>query len=137
MKFYRWLVAADEIMSVRRNVFVFEQRLGKGMVADTWDHECEHILVRSCCQEPIGCGRLSPRGHVGKIAVAIGHRGAGIGSQILDTLTQKARSQTFRNVTLNAEVTLVDFYLQRQFMVDGPVYMKRGIPHQRLVKYLR
>ncbi|TQV77131.1 GNAT family N-acetyltransferase [Aliikangiella marina] len=131
-----WLNAADEIMEVRRKVFVIEQRFSKEIVCDHVDHKCFHILVRDQDNQPIGCGRLSPTGRVSKIAVTINHRGYGVGSEILSELIHLAKQSHINNLTLNAETDLTHFYFQKKFSVDGPVYMKQGVPHQRLVKRL-
>jgi len=131
-----WLASADEIMDVRRKVFVIEQRFHKEIVCDHIDHKCFHILVRDENNQAIGCGRLSPDGRVSKIAVIISHRSIGIGSRILGELIKLAKQSHIDNLTLNAETDLTKFYFQKKFSVDGPVYMKQGVPHQRLVKRL-
>ncbi|MGX5174163.1 GNAT family N-acetyltransferase [Aliikangiella sp. IMCC44653] len=130
-----WATSANEILEVRKKVFVVEQRFDKEVLCDCFDNDCYHILAYKG-DEIIACGRLTPDGRVSKIAVLINHRGSGVGSSILTQLITLAKKLKIKNLTLNAETDLVHFYDQQSFEVDGPVYMKQGIPYQRMRKYL-
>lgn len=131
-----WLTAASEIMDIRRKVFVIEQRFDKEVICDMYDHDCCHILVSTEDGEFVGCGRLVADGRVGKIAVLINHRGNGIGTNILSSLINIAKNRHIENLVLNAEKELTPFYDQQEFHADGPVYMKSGVPYQRMSKRL-
>lgn len=131
-----WLSAAGEIMQIRQKVFVVEQRFAKESICDRHDNNSFHILVKNHKGQSVGCGRLSPSGRVGKIAVLINERGQGIGTAILNQLVNLAKKQNIINISLNAEAELSDFYFQQHFHIDGPVYMKQGVPYQRLIKKL-
>ncbi|MET1253752.1 GNAT family N-acetyltransferase [Aliikangiella maris] len=137
-KFQRvsWQSAANDIMEIRKKVFVIEQRFPKEVVCDQFDNSSYHLLVTDAEDTPVGCGRLIPNGRVGKIAVLINHRGHGVGTQILNHLINIAQENNIQNLTLNAETDLVHFYDQQQFHIDGPVYMKKGVPFHRMTKKL-
>jgi len=132
----KWLAAAADIMEIRKKVFVVEQRFDKEVLCDQFDHNCYHVLVRDRRGECVGCGRLIPDGRIGKIAVLINHRGNGIGSGILRKLIKIAQRKQIANLALNAETELTAFYDQQKFHADGPVYMKQGVPYQRMIKRL-
>ncbi len=131
-----WAADAGDIMEVRKKVFVIEQRFDKEILCDTSDGSSYHVIVHDKYAKPIACGRLTPDGKIDKIAVLINHRGEGIGSSILTQLVAIAKSHNIHDLTLNAEKELVRFYDQQSFHIDGPVYMKQGVPHQRMSKKL-
>lgn len=131
-----WLTAAGEIMEIRQKVFVIEQRFDKEVVCDGHDQDCFHILVSDQKGGSVGCGRLVGDGKIGKIAVLINHRGHGIGTNILASLINIAEIRHIDNLILNAEKELTPFYDQQEFHADGPVYMKSGVPYQRMSKRL-
>lgn len=131
-----WSTSADTIMSIRRLVFVLEQRFSNKMVKDRHDPYCHHIIVKSPLGDNVACGRLNQDGRIGRIAVLINYRGIGIGTSLLTELIKVARHSHIPTLSLNAETDLSHFYDQQQFAADGPVYMKQGIPYQRMVKRL-
>lgn len=131
-----WQFASPEILKIRQKVFVIEQRFDKEVICDQYDNDCYHILVRDKSDKAVGCGRLIPDGRISKIAVLIGFRGKGLGTNILTHLISIAKKKNIPNLTLNAETELVHFYDQQKFHIDGPVYMKQGIPFRRMTKKL-
>lgn len=131
-----WSEACDAIRSIRYKVFVIEQHFENKMLEDRHDPYCHHILVTDDNQAPIGCGRLNQDGRIGRIAVVMSHRGHGVGTNLLGQLIKIARQSHIPRLSLNAETDLSHFYDQQQFLADGPVFMKQGVPHQRMTKRL-
>ena len=127
-----WQLAASQIMDIRLKVFVVEQRLAKEVICDAYEHRAIHLLVTEKNGPPIACGRLTEYGRLGRIAVLIGHRNCGIGTHILRRLIDIAQAEGMTNVSLNTETDLLEFYNHEHFDIDGPVYMKQGIPYQRM-----
>jgi predicted GNAT family N-acyltransferase len=127
-----WHDADREIMALREKVFIVEQRFNSETLFDHQDADCFHILVRDQNQKAVACGRLNQNGRIGRIAVAIEHRGQGIGTHLLNQLISIGERNKLDSLTLNTEMQLSRFYDQRQFQVDGPVYMKSGVPFQRM-----
>ena len=132
----KWYQAAGDIVEIRKKVFVVEQRFDMNKICDSLDDRSFHVIALDLQNNPIGSGRLTPAGRIGKIAVLINHRGRGIGTQILSELINIAKARDIEVLSLNAEAGLVNFYDQQKFYVDGPVYMKQGIPFQRMAKRL-
>ena len=129
-----WLSAATDIMDIRRKVFVVEQRFDEAVVFDEHDSQSFHVLVTDDFGIPVGCGRLVPDGHIGKIGVLINHRAHGIGSGILSKLIDIAKKNRIFNLNLSTETELTGFYDHLKFHAVGPVYMKQGVPYQRMTK---
>ncbi|TQV84439.1 GNAT family N-acetyltransferase [Aliikangiella coralliicola] len=131
-----WSTAAGDIMEIRKRVFVIEQRFEKEILCDNRDDNSYHILVTNNNKEPIACGRLCPNGRIGRIAVLMNYRGKGIGTMVLAKLIKIAEKSSIPSLSLNVETDLSPFYDQQKFYADGPVYMKQGVPHQRMTKRL-
>lgn len=131
-----WEESCDEILAVRHKVFMIEQHFNEAILCDLQDPDCIHIVARNAEGLVIGTGRLSLTGRIGRIAVLLPYRGVGIGSKILSGLIQIGRSHKFNNISLNAELDNMHFYDAQNFMASGPVYMKKGVPHQMLTRKL-
>jgi len=127
-----WLSESDEIMRIREKVFIVEQRFGKETLIDHQDSGSFHLLVSDDKGRSVACGRLTQRGRIGRIAVMIDHRGSGIGTMMLNKLIKIAEKQKINTLSLNTETELTSFYDQQHFQADGPVYMKQGVPFQRM-----
>lgn len=132
-----WSKESDKIMEIREKVFIIEQRFGKETLIDHEDPDSYHLIVKDNKDKPIACGRLCKNGKIGRIAVLIDHRGYGIGTMMLSKLIKIAEKNKINTLTLNTETELTPFYDQQKFHVDGPVYMKQGVPFQRMRMSLR
>ncbi len=128
----KWAAASSDIMQIREKVFIIEQRFGKETLIDKDDPKSFHILVLNKSGKTVACGRLNPNGRIGRIAVLIDHRGSGIGTMLLSKLIRIAEKRKITTLTLNTETDLTHFYDQQRFHIDGPVYMKQGVPFQRM-----
>jgi predicted GNAT family N-acyltransferase len=121
---------------VRRQVFVIEQRVPEEEEWDDDDEVCVHVLATRN-REPVGTGRLSPAGKIGRLAVLSEFRGRGLGDRIMRMLIEQAYHRGLVEVTLNAQLQVVPFYEKRGFKAEGPVFDEAGIPHRRMRKALR
>ena len=129
-----WQSSSNEILAVRHKVFMIEQHFDSKILCDLQDQDCYHLVVRNAEGLVIATGRLSPQGRIGRIAVLLPYRGAGIGSKILSELVKIGHSHKLQNISLNAELDNMHFYDSQHFMASGPVYMKQGVPHQMLTR---
>ncbi len=132
----KWSTTSTDILEIRRKVFLIEQRFDQQALNDHFDASCYHILVQDFDNKPIACGRLNLDGRISRIAVLIAHRNQGIGTLILSKLIRIAQQNELNRIFLNAETELTHFYDQLHFHPDGPVYMKQGVPFQRMTKSL-
>jgi len=131
-----WGVDRPLLQQVRRQVFVVEQRVPEEEEWDDGDEVCVHVLATRN-REPVGTGRLSPAGKIGRLAVLSEFRGRGLGDRMLGMLIEQAYHRGLLEVSLNAQVQVVPFYEKRGFKAEGPVFDEAGIPHRRMRKALR
>lgn len=121
---------------VRRRVFVVEQGVPEALEWDAADATATHFLANTLDGQPIGCARLLPDGHLGRMAVLAEWRGHGVGSALLAAATVAARAQGMPTLELSAQVHATPFYAKAGFIVDGDVYDEAGIPHVRMYRPL-
>lgn len=126
-----WANLADReaLTSVRETVFVLEQRVPRDMEIDDDDSRSVHVLARAPDGTPIGSGRLTAGGRIGRMAVLDGWRGNGVGATVLRTLLDQARARRLSEVSLHAQRSAVAFYLDYGFAADGDEFEEAGIPH--------
>ena len=130
-----WAADRPRLQPVRREVFVTEQRVPEAEEWDDDDQVCVHVLALRN-REPVGTGRISPAGKIGRLAVLSEFRGRGIGDRILLMLIEQARHRGLAEVTLNAQVDAMHFYERHGFKAQGEVFDEAGIPHRRMQKAL-
>jgi predicted GNAT family N-acyltransferase len=131
--------ARDEaaLRAVRHDVFVVEQRVPIDLEWDGLDPGCRHAIAEDAAGRAIGCGRLLPDGHIGRMAVRAEWRGRGVGAALLERLVALAREQGFTRVALNAQTRAAGFYARYGFERHGPEFDEAGIPHCVMERRLR
>lgn len=125
-----------QLLTVRRIVFIDEQGVPEELEVDDADPISQHLLLFAKDQ-PVATGRLTPDGHIGRLAVLKSCRNRGYGSTILKKLEQLARSRNLTEVVLAAQVTALSFYQKRGYQACGSVFMDAGIEHLMMKKVLR
>ena len=71
--------ARADLHAVRSRVFIDEQGVPPELERDADDPGCIHVLARDETGRPIGAGRISPAGRIGRMAVLREWRGRGVG----------------------------------------------------------
>lgn len=132
-----WIVDQPKLKSVRYDVFVVEQRVPESLEWDGIDGDCRHAIAEDSSGNAIGCGRLLPDGHLGRMAVRREWRGKGVGAAILGRLVTLAEEQGFERVVLNAQTSACGFYARYGFTPCGPEFVEAGIPHRAMERRLR
>lgn len=121
---------------IRDTVFVEEQRVPIEIERDDIDPACIHVLARDADGAPIGTGRLSPSGKIGRMAVLPGWRGRGVGRALLQQLIGHARNEGRRELVLNAQASAESFYALDGFLPVGERFEEAGIEHQAMRRVL-
>jgi predicted GNAT family N-acyltransferase len=130
-----WGADRPALQQVRRQVFIVEQQVPEELEWDDEDLVSVHVLATQN-REPVGTGRLTPAGKIGRLAVLSEFRGRGIGARLLDMLVHEARHRGMVELSLHAQTAAVSFYEKSGFAVQGPVFVEAGIPHVRMSRLL-
>lgn len=125
-----YAVDFEELRYVRNLVFVEEQQIPPDLEFDELDRQCHHFIARDAKCRPIGTGRLSPEGKIGRMAVLQKWRRQRVGESLLHAIIGKARNLDLTLVTANAQLTALGFYEKVGFSKEGETFMEAGIPHQ-------
>ena len=126
-----WQQSKQPLSSIRRTVFIDEQKVPEELEWDEDDKHASHILV-TYKNNPIATARLKPDGHIGRMAVLKEYRHKGIGSAILKKLIETAIQMGLESVYLHAQVLAIPFYEKHGFEVYTDVFMDAGIPHKSM-----
>ena len=127
-----WHDGEPLLRAIREKVFIQEQKVSAELEWDGLDDACHHALALSATGDAIGCGRITPDGHIGRVAVLPEWRGKRIGSAILEMLVDYARSQQYKHVELNAQVQAIPLYKNFGFEIEGEEFMEANIPHRKM-----
>jgi len=130
-----WASMAPALEAIRREVFIVEQKVPEEMEWDADDATSVHALAL-LDGHPVGCGRLLPDGHIGRMAVRAPFRSTGVGRALLQALLAEARRRGMREVVLHAQTHALRFYETHGFVADGPEFDEAGIPHRRMSQAL-
>jgi predicted GNAT family N-acyltransferase len=121
-----------DVKAVRSSVFVDEQGIPAELEFDALDPNCHHVIARDLQSKPIGTGRLSTEGKIGRMAVLAGWRRQRVGESLLRTLIEKALTIGLTQVTASAQITALGFYEKFGFTRYGEIFIEAGIPHQSI-----
>ncbi len=128
------------IFSIRNQVFVIEQAVPLEIEIDEFDSAARHVLAYLNHTDghriPVGTGRITADGKIGRMAVLKNFRGQGAGAAILEGLVQIAFEEGLDRVCLSAQCQAIPFYERFGFVADGPVYQDAGIDHRQMKRLL-
>lgn len=132
-----WTRDAARLGAVRRAVFIDEQGVPEAMEWDENDAVSVHWLAVAGDGSPIGCARLLPDGHIGRMAVLPAWRGRGVGRGLMAAVLSAALARGHRTLRLSAQTHAAGFYALAGFAAIGAEYEEAGIPHLAMQKTLR
>lgn len=129
----------EQAYAVRHQVFVQEQRVPEDLERDAHDLEALHWLACDSQNRAIGTARLvrlaELQGKVGRVALLPEWRGQGLGRRLMEAIHDWAREQGLRGLVLDAQVTVLSFYLKLGYQPRGEVFEECGILHRRMVRW--
>lgn len=127
-----WHDAEPLLRSVREAVFMREQGVPAELEWDGLDESSHHVLALSSHGQAIGCGRILPNAHLGRLAVMPEWRGRKVGTALLEGLLAYAASKHYPEVDIDAQVQALLFYERFGFVAEGEEFMDAGIPHRKM-----
>lgn len=131
-----WAHEQVRLSAVRRTVFIDEQGVPEALEWDADDAAALQLLAVDSAGRAIGCARLLPDGHIGRMAVLPGWRGRGVGRALLDAAVRAAQAHGHTLLQLSAQTHAAGFYVGAGFVAVGPEYEEAGIPHVAMQKRL-
>jgi predicted GNAT family N-acyltransferase len=131
-----WTRDQASLQRIRRTVFVEEQKVPEALEWDGVDADCRHVIAENASGTPLGCARLLPDGHIGRLAVLASARGRGIGGALLARMVALAAELGHRRVVVNAQTHALAFYERHGFVAFGPEFDDAGIAHQAMARPL-
>ena len=127
-----WHDGEPLLRAVREAVFIREQGVTAELEWDGLDEGSHHVLALSNAGQAIGCGRILPNAHIGRIAVIPEWRGKKVGTAILEGLLAYASNRGFPEVDMDAQVHALPFYINFGFVAEGEEFMDANIPHRKI-----
>ena len=127
-----WIATRDKLRTLRRAVFIEEQRVPEELEWDDADERAYHVLAMDEKGEAIGTGRLKLDGQIGRMAVTKQWRRRGVGAAILRALVVLARKEGCSVVRLHAQTHALGFYAKQGFEAVGAEFDEAGIPHRAM-----
>ncbi|MFJ8530196.1 GNAT family N-acetyltransferase [Bacillus sp. NPDC094106] len=127
-----------DAFSVRKQVFVEEQRVSAEEEYDQFEEIAKHIVVYDD-NIPVGAGRLRTVDGIGKverICVLASHRKKGIGKIIMDALEAYAMEESLPKLKLHAQTQAESFYKKLGYQTVSDVFIEADIPHVVMIKEL-
>jgi len=131
-----WTADQPTLRHIRRIVFIDEQMVPEALEWDGIDGECRHIIAENAAGEAIGCARLLPDGHIGRVAVLAEVRGQGVGDALLARMIALATELGHERVIVNAQTHALAFYEHHGFVAVGDEFDDAGIPHRAMERCL-
>ncbi len=131
-----WQQAEIDLRILREFVFIREQNVPPELEWDGKDEHCVHMLARDKQGRAIATARMTPDGHIGRMAVLRAWRSRGVGSSLLKALFTIATARQLPRVQLDAQIQAVDFYLRHGFKPQGETFMDAGIEHQHMTRQI-
>lgn len=127
-----WHDGEPLLRAIREAVFVREQGVPAELEWDEIDATCRHALALSLKGDAIGCGRILPNGHIGRISVMPQWRKQKVGTAIMEALLNEAHSRGYKIVDVDAQTHAVPFYESFGFIRQGEQFIDAGLPHIKM-----
>ncbi len=125
-----------EIRGIRSAVFTEEQGIDPAIDFDGKDSNCLHVMAKNATGSTVGTARMFDDGHIGRMAVLQAYRRQGVGRAMVDALVSAAAKRGLKQVYLNAQVQVIDFYQALGFEKTGTPFMEAGIEHIRMQRQI-
>ena len=124
-----WSDKQAELTSVRRAVFIEEQKVPESIDFDGSDPDFIHVLATNKNGLPVGTARINRKGRIGRMAVLKNYRRQGIGRKMIHVLMDYGRKNAITNFHVSSQITAVEFYEKMGFEPTGEEFLEAGIKH--------
>jgi len=125
----------QQILAIRKEVFVVGQNVDPAIDQDGKDSELEHFLIMRG-KEAAGCLRFRPLDNstvkLERIAILSKFRGLGFGKKLVQAAAAEAGRRNYRNLTMYAQYYLLDYYGNLGFSAVGEPFYEANIKHIKM-----
>lgn len=128
----RWSTNKLALQTIRKQVFINEQKVPEALEWDDYDEICVHFLAVTSTKRPIACARLMPNGKLGRFAIIASWRHKNIGRILLNFVMEYAKRKYIKTMFLDAQTQTIGFYEKCGFEAYGNQFIDAGIPHRRM-----
>jgi len=127
----------EEILDIRKRIFVEEQGIPETLEQDGNDSSALHMVVKNG-DIAVGTVRIrflnNQQAKLERMAILKPLRGAGIGRGIITFLEEELKKRGIEQIVLHAQYYVIDFYIKCGFRETGLPFLEADIQHIRLEK---
>ena len=128
----------EDVLEVRRVVFIAGQKVPEKRERDGLDETAKHVLVLYNSQ-PVGCARvrfIEGNAKLERIAILEKYRGLGLGKKLMDFLIEYCEKEGCQKIVMHSQYYIKNFYKKCGFEQKGKIFMDAGIEHIEMQKML-
>lgn len=120
----------DDVISIRKKVFIEEQNVPNDIEIDGLDDKSEHVIAY-IEDKPVGCARIRINNFakLERIAVMKNYRDKGFGRKITEFLIDYCKQKNIDEIRLHAQLYTTDFYRKLGFRTRGKTFFEADIEH--------
>lgn len=126
-------------MSLRREVFVEEQRVPYHEEFDEKDVIATHVVIiirgNVCGTTRLIWDKDRDLTQISRFVIRKSFRGLGIGKKLMNAVLKIIENQGFSRIYLNAQLDKTEFYEKFGFHSCGGEFLDGGITHKRMKNY--
>lgn len=128
----------DEVLAIRRAVFVEEQGVPVDLEMDDHETEATYFLALDEEGQAVGTGRFRVKGDVLKferIATLKQARGKGVGQALMEFMQNfAAEVHPHQRPYMHAQASAISFYEKIGWVTQGARFFEAGIEHAVMVR---
>ncbi len=135
---YKGLDNIEKLYKIRREVFIEEQNVPEELEIEGDDYKCTHIALEQN-NIVIATARLIEKAdglYIGRVAVLKDYRGKHLGKKVMEVMHEYLLQQNVKEVYLNAQVQVIDFYKKLGYVEISELFEEAGIQHKKMIKKL-
>ena len=124
----------EQILGIRKKVFIEEQKVPVEIEIDEYESESTHFITY-LNKEPVGCARIrfNKYAKLERIAIIKEHRRKGFGRELTEYLIDYCHKKNIFDIRLNSQLYVADFYEKIGFKKVGEIFFEAGIKHVEMV----
>jgi len=120
---------------IREEVFIKGQNIPRKIELDEYDKEAMHFILY-CNNKAAACGRLrfvAGKAKLERVAVLEEFRGKHFGQLITKEMIKVAKEKDYKEIYMNAQYYLLDYYKKLGFKEVGNPFEEAGIKHIKMI----